>query len=180
MSEQKPSHEVEGIVRRALRQDCVEAQIWGICLQRWRSPRTQSENTVCEHSLRTQSVRTQSENTVWEHSLRTQSVNTVWEHSLRTQSENTVWEHSLWTQSENTVCENTVCENTVWEHSSHRLFLELAARPNWTIRGEGPWSGRWPSPDGHSDRALEFLCGDGRTFQKANHLCSTSSIRPLW
>ena len=29
MSEQKPSHEVEGIVHRATRQDCVEAQIWG-------------------------------------------------------------------------------------------------------------------------------------------------------
>ena len=29
MSEQKPSHEVEGIVRRAPRQDCVKAQIWG-------------------------------------------------------------------------------------------------------------------------------------------------------
>ena len=29
MSEQKPSHEVKGIVRRAPRQDCVEAQIWG-------------------------------------------------------------------------------------------------------------------------------------------------------
>ena len=29
MSEQNPSHEVEGIVRRAQRQDCVEAQIWG-------------------------------------------------------------------------------------------------------------------------------------------------------
>jgi hypothetical protein len=29
MSEQKPSHEVKGIVHRALRQDCVEAQIWG-------------------------------------------------------------------------------------------------------------------------------------------------------
>jgi hypothetical protein len=28
MSEQKPSHEVEGIVRSALRQDFVEAQIW--------------------------------------------------------------------------------------------------------------------------------------------------------
>jgi hypothetical protein len=28
MSEQKPSHEVKGIVRRAPRQDCVEAQIW--------------------------------------------------------------------------------------------------------------------------------------------------------
>ena len=34
--------------------------------------------------------------------------------------------------------------------------------------------------DGHSDRAPEFLCGDGRTFQKNNHLCSTSPIRPLW
>ena len=29
MSEQKPSHELEGIVDRAPTQDCVEAQIWG-------------------------------------------------------------------------------------------------------------------------------------------------------
>ena len=29
MSEQKPSHEVKGIVRRAQRQDCVKAQICG-------------------------------------------------------------------------------------------------------------------------------------------------------
>ena len=28
MSEQKPSHEVEGIIYRAPRQDCVKAQIW--------------------------------------------------------------------------------------------------------------------------------------------------------
>ena len=28
MSEQKPSYEVKLIVRRTLRQDCVEAQIW--------------------------------------------------------------------------------------------------------------------------------------------------------
>ena len=28
MSDQKPNHEVEGVVRRAMRQDCVEAQIW--------------------------------------------------------------------------------------------------------------------------------------------------------
>uniref|UniRef100_A0A8C7G338 Ubinuclein 2b n=2 Tax=Oncorhynchus kisutch TaxID=8019 RepID=A0A8C7G338_ONCKI len=34
-------------------------------------------------------------------------------------------------------------------------------------------------PDGHSDRAPELLCGDGRTFQD-NHLCSTLPIRPLW
>ena len=26
----------------------------------------------------------------------------------------------------------------------------------------------------------EFLCGDGRTFQLDNHLCSTPLIRPLW
>ena len=31
MSEQNPSHEVEGIVCRALRQRCVEAQIWEGC-----------------------------------------------------------------------------------------------------------------------------------------------------
>ena len=29
MSERKPSYVVKGIVRRALKQDCVEAQIWG-------------------------------------------------------------------------------------------------------------------------------------------------------
>ena len=29
-------------------------------------------------------------------------------------------------------------------------------------------------------RALEFLCGDGRTFQKDNHLCSSLPFRPLW
>ena len=31
-----------------------------------------------------------------------------------------------------------------------------------------------------TDRAPEFLCGDGRTFQKDNHLCSTPPLRPLW
>ena len=31
-----------------------------------------------------------------------------------------------------------------------------------------------------TDRAPEFLCGDGRTFQKDNHLCITPPIRPLW
>ena len=35
-------------------------------------------------------------------------------------------------------------------------------------------------PDGHFDRALELLCEDGRTFQKDNHLCSTTPISPLW
>jgi hypothetical protein len=35
-------------------------------------------------------------------------------------------------------------------------------------------------PDGHSDKTPEFHCGDGRTFLKDNHLCSTPPIRPLW
>uniref|UniRef100_A0AAZ3REA1 Uncharacterized protein n=1 Tax=Oncorhynchus tshawytscha TaxID=74940 RepID=A0AAZ3REA1_ONCTS len=29
-----------------------------------------------------------------------------------------------------------------------------------------------------TDRDLEFLCGDGRTLQKDNHLCSAPPIRP--
>jgi hypothetical protein len=33
------------------------------------------------------------------------------------------------------------------------------------------------NPIGHCDRALKFLCGDGRTFQKDNHLCSHSSVK---
>ena len=28
-----------------------------------------------------------------------------------------------------------------------------------------------------TDRAPEFLCGDGKTFQKDNHLCRTPPIR---
>jgi hypothetical protein len=31
-----------------------------------------------------------------------------------------------------------------------------------------------------TDRAPKFLCGDRRTFQKDNHLCSTPPIRTLW
>ena len=31
-----------------------------------------------------------------------------------------------------------------------------------------------------SDRAPEFLCGDGRIFQEDNHLCRIPPIRPLW
>jgi hypothetical protein len=31
-----------------------------------------------------------------------------------------------------------------------------------------------------NDRALEFLCGDGRTFQNDKHLCSIPPIRPLF
>ena len=82
MSEQKPSHEVEGIARRAPRQDCVEAQIWGRVPKHFCSIEDPQEHNGLHHSGR----------------------------SLE----------------------------------PPRLFLELAARPNWAIGGEGPWSGRWP------------------------------------
>ena len=102
-SEHKPSHEVEGIVRRAPRQDCVKTQIWG------------TPTFLNRRSL-----------------------------------------------------------------EPPRLFLELAAQPNWAILGEGPCQGGDQEPNVHSDRALEFLCGDGRTFQKDHHLCSTLSVRHFW
>ena len=49
MSEQKPNHEVEGIVRRAPRQDCVETQIWGRVQQSsaaLKVPRTQLASII--------------------------------------------------------------------------------------------------------------------------------------
>jgi hypothetical protein len=83
MSEPEPSHEVEGIVHRALRQHCVEAQIWG------RVPKI-----VC---------------------------------SIEGPQEQ--WPPSFLNRR---------------SLEPPRLFLELASRPNWTIWGERPWSGRWP------------------------------------
>ena len=47
-------------------------------------------------------------------------------------------------------------------------------------REKGLGQGGDQEPDSHSVRALEFLCGDRRIFQKDNHLCSTPPIRPLW
>ena len=45
MSEQKPSHEVKGIVRRDLRQDFVEAQLWG------KVPKMSAALTICGKTL---------------------------------------------------------------------------------------------------------------------------------
>ena len=58
-----------------------------------------------------------------------------------------------------------------------RLFLELASTAKLSNRSR---SGRWPRTQWSLDRAPEFLCGDGRTFQKDKHLCSTPPNRPLW
>ena len=45
MSEEKPSHEVEGFVHRAPRQDCAEAQIWEVYQQI-------SQPRLCKKSFR--------------------------------------------------------------------------------------------------------------------------------
>ena len=46
------SHEVDGIVRRALRQDCVEAQIWGYGYQNISTTLKVPKNTVASIILK--------------------------------------------------------------------------------------------------------------------------------
>jgi hypothetical protein len=41
------------------------------------------------------------------------------------------------------VPKNTVA-SIILKWKKFGFFLELATRPNWTIGGEWPWSGRWP------------------------------------
>ena len=57
------------------------------------------------------------------------------------------------------------------------LFLQRAARPNCV------WGRRALVREVTKNAVVtvtELLCGDVRTFQKDNHLCSTPTIRPLW
>ena len=58
--------------------------------------------------------------------------------------------------------------------------LPRAGPPGQTEQSgeKGLGQGGDQEPDGHSDRVPEFLCGDGRTFQKDNYLCSTPPSRP--
>ena len=72
------------------------------------------------------------------------------------------------------VPKNTVASSFLNGRSleTSRNFIE----PNWAIKGFG--QGGDQEPDGHFDRALKFLCGDGRIFPKDNYLHSTPPIRP--
>ena len=76
------------------------------------------------------------------------------------------------------VPKNTVDSiNLKWKKfGTPKTFLELAAQPNSAIIEKGLGQGGDQEPNGHSDRAPECLCGDGRTFQKDNHFCSTPPI----
>ena len=57
----------------------------------------------------------------------------------------------------------------------HKTLLELAATPIWAIGGKNLGQGGDQETDGHSDRTPEFLCGDGRAFQKDKHQCNTTN-----
>jgi hypothetical protein len=119
MSEQKPSHEVKGIVRRAPRQDCVEAQIWG---------------RVPKHFCTIEGPK-----------------NTVASISLK-------WKNFGTTK----ILPRADCPAKLGNQGRRALVREVTNNPMVT------------------DRDPEFLCGDGRTIQKDNHLCSTPPIRTLW
>ena len=66
----------------------------------------------------------------------------------------------------------------VWNHQDSSESWPPSQTEQLGEKGLG--QGGDQQPDGHSDRATEFLCGDGRTFQKHTHLCSTPPIRPYW
>ena len=76
---------------------------------------------------------------------------------------------------------NTVASiNLKWKKFGTTKTLPIASSPaKLSNREKGLGQGGEQEPNGHSDRAPEFLCGDGRTFQKDNHLWSTAPIRPL-
>ena len=59
----------------------------------------------------------------------------------------------------------------VWNHQGSSQRWPPSKTEQSGEKGIG--QGGDQEPDAHSDRAPEFLCGDGRTFQKDNHLCST-------
>jgi hypothetical protein len=81
------------------------------------------------------------------------------------------------------VSKNTVASIILkWKKLGTTKTRPRAHRPGQNEQSEekGLGQGGVQEPNGHSDRAPEFICGDERTFQKDNHLCSTPPIRPLW
>ena len=75
------------------------------------------------------------------------------------------------------VPKNTVASIILkWKKFGTTKTLPRAGRPGKTEESgeKGLGQGCDQEPDGHSDRAPEFLCGDGRAFQKDNYLCSNN------
>jgi hypothetical protein len=76
---------------------------------------------------------------------------------------------------------NTVASITLkWKKFRTTKTLPRAGRPAKLLnRGRRSLIREVTKNSMVTDRAPEFLCGDGRTIQKDNHLCSTPPIRPL-
>ena len=65
----------------------------------------------------------------------------------------------------------------VWNHQDSSQSWPPGQTEQSEEKGLG--QGGDQEPDGHSDREPEFLCGDGRTFQKDSYLCSTPPNQAL-
>ena len=67
-----------------------------------------------------------------------------------------------------------------WKKFGTTKTIPRAGRPaKRSNRGRRALVGEVTNNHMVTQRAPEFLCGDGRTFQKDNRLCSTPPIRPL-
>jgi hypothetical protein len=81
------------------------------------------------------------------------------------------------------VPKNTVASIILkWKKFGTTKILPRAGPPGQSEQSgeKGLGLGGDQEPDGHSDRAPEFLCVVRKTFQKNKHLCSSPPIRPLW
>uniref|UniRef100_A0A8C4TAI1 Spectrin, beta, non-erythrocytic 5 n=1 Tax=Erpetoichthys calabaricus TaxID=27687 RepID=A0A8C4TAI1_ERPCA len=101
---------------------------------------------------------------------RQQKMNQLWEdllQAIETREEVRVWEARR--------------HSRIWAASTyfgnHGKYIKSFKMGNFT---KGLSQGGDQEPDGHSVRAPEVLCGERRTFQKDNHLCSNPPIRPVW
>ena len=77
------------------------------------------------------------------------------------------------------VPKNTVASFIInWTHLGTTQTLPRAGHFGGEGSGEKVWEvNKNPKV---TLKELQFLCGDGRNFQKDDHLCSTPPIRPLW
>jgi hypothetical protein len=72
-----------------------------------------------------------------------------------------------------------IVASIILKWKTFKLFIELPLGQTEQSGEKGLGQGGEQEPNGHSDRAPEFLSGDGRTFQKDIHLCSPTLFRPL-
>uniref|UniRef100_A0AAZ3P8L8 Sleeping Beauty transposase HTH domain-containing protein n=1 Tax=Oncorhynchus tshawytscha TaxID=74940 RepID=A0AAZ3P8L8_ONCTS len=68
-----------------------------------------------------------------------------------------------------------------WKKSeTTKTFLRAGRQAKLSNRGRRALDRKMTKNLIVTDTAPQFLCRHGRTFQKDNHVCRTSTIRPLW